>query len=51
MYAGMFWIDVANFLKKKLKMDIEINMFDVMLYFSQDTIGNHIFYIIQLYYS
>lgn len=44
-----FSFDVANFLKKKFKTDVEILMFDVILYFSHDKIGNVMLYITRLF--
>lgn len=41
--------DVGNFLKKKFKTDVEILTFDVILYFSQDKMGNVMLYITQLF--
>ncbi len=35
--------------KKKVKVFVEINMFNVMLYVSQDKIGNNMIYIVQLF--
>ena len=45
----MFWMEVDTFLKKKLKINIEINMFDVMLIVCQDKIEKNMMYIIQLF--
>ncbi len=43
----MFWLDVVNSLKRKLKIDVEIQELDVLLYFNPDKMGNEMWYVIK----